>query len=236
MKGRKSALPFELQSLRRRKAAYIDVRNRIRRAAPMLGGQFTTHDYLHGRNGWIDAFFLGRKAPVFYNLTIETARHAFQEAVQDRAWRHSYELAPDREPLFVDAVVDPKSGCRTFGAREPVRYPELDGNTRAEWVQAHLQSVADSGDIEVFEAWELHRDYSVGIGLHATIDVPYITVDAVNGFIDRFRVTEANHRDPVPRAWRYEQLPHWGLEANAVLEPWEWADAEAKAGLAVPDR
>jgi hypothetical protein len=236
MKEIQRGLPFGLQPRRRRKAAYIAVKNRIRRAAPMLGGQFATHDYLHGRNGWIDAFFLGRKAPLFYNLTIETARHAFREAVHDRAWQRSYELAPERESLFLDAGVDPKSGYRTFRGREPARYPELDGNTRVEWVQAHLQPIADSGQIEVFEAWELHRDYVAGIGLHATIDVPYVTIDAVNGFIDRFLATEANYRDPRPRTWRYEQVSPWGLEANAVLEPWEWADAEAKAGQSAPDR
>lgn len=138
--------------------------------------------------------------------------------------------------MFADAVIDPKTGCRKIVPREPVRYPEFDGNTRVEWVQAQLQSVADCGEISVFEEWTLHRDYSCGIGLHATIDVRHLTVDAVNGFIDRFLAIEADYRDPVPRSWRYEQVPYWGIESNALVEPWDWAEAEARAGQPAPAR
>ncbi|RQS68943.1 hypothetical protein DID96_18405 [Burkholderia sp. Bp8963] len=80
----------------------------------------------------------------------------------------------------------------------------------------------------------MHRDYSRGIGLHATLDVRCLKVDAVNGFIDRFLAIEADYRDPVPRSWRYEQVPCWGIESNALVEPWGWAEAEANAGQPAP--
>lgn len=65
------------------------------------------------------------------------------------------------------------------------------------------------------------------IGLHATIDVPVLTIEAVNAFIDRFLMTEANFLDPTPHTYRYEQVSYWGLDSNALIEPWEW-DAAVK--------
>ncbi|MBK7050067.1 MAG: hypothetical protein KBF98_13790 [Rhodoferax sp.] len=54
---KKRHIPFGEQSRHYRKNAYIEIKNLIRRDAPVLGGLFTTHDYMHGKNGWIDGFF-----------------------------------------------------------------------------------------------------------------------------------------------------------------------------------
>jgi hypothetical protein len=204
----------------------MTIQNRIRRAAPVLGGKFTTHTYMDGNNGWIDAHFLGTKPPVFYSLALQTTRCEYKELVRTRAWELSDELSPERElPLFDGAVKDPATGHYVSRRREPVRYPELKDMTRLDWCEAQHQKIADSGDILVFEQWTLHHDYHDGIGLHATIDVPVLTIEAVNAFIDRFLVTEANFMDLTPHSYRYEQVSHWGLDANALIEPWEWEAA-----------
>ena len=215
--------PFAQLSRRRRRDAFIRLKNQIRRAAPILGGKFITHDYLHGRNGWIDAWFLGRKAPRFYNLTLETTRYAYKEAVWDRAWEESYALAPEREPgILARAVKDPKTGHSVIPAREPLRYPEFDNLTRLEWIERQLPTIADARSIQVFEQWSLHGDYAHGIGLHATIDAPFLTMAVINAFIDRFLEGETDHRDPRPRGYRYDEIFHWGLESNALVDPWHY--------------
>jgi hypothetical protein len=108
------------------------VKNRITRAAPLLGGKFTTHSYMHGENGWIDAYFLGTKPPVFYSLALQTTICEYKELVRSRAWELSYDLAPERElPLFDGAVKDPNTGHYVSRRSEPVRYPELGNMTRA---------------------------------------------------------------------------------------------------------
>lgn len=226
---RRKTQPFGQMSRRRQREAYIRVSNQIRRAAPILGGKFTTHDYLHGQNGWIDAYFLGRKAPIFFNLTLATTRHAYKEAVWDKAWEQSYALAPEREPSILDrAVKDPKTGYFVTPARAPSHYSELDDLTRIEWVQRQLPTIADAGTIQVFEEWSLHRDYGYGVGLHATIDAPFLTIDAINAFIERFMKLEAECRDPLPRSYRHDEISHWGLESNALIDPWDWEAAIQK--------
>ncbi|MFM8899601.1 MAG: hypothetical protein ACKOF9_06585 [Burkholderiales bacterium] len=75
-------IPFGAQSRYRRRAAFISVKNDIRRHAGILGGLFSTHDYLHGKNGWIDCMFIGRTPPVFYNCVLETTRNAYKEQVR----------------------------------------------------------------------------------------------------------------------------------------------------------
>ena len=216
--------PFQERSRRNRKSAYMRIKNRIHRAAPVLGGKFTTHTYMRGDNGWIDAHFLGIRPPVFYSLALQTTCYEYKELVRTRAWELSDELAPERDlPLFDGAVKDPTTGHYVSRRREPVRYPELENMTRLDWCGAQHQKIADSGDVQVFEKWTLqHNFHHDGIGLHATINVPVLTIDAVNSFIDRFLTTEANFLDPNPHTYPYEQVPHWGLDANALVEPWDW--------------
>ena len=202
------------------------IQNRIQRAAPVLGGKFTTHTCMHGDNGWIDAHFLGTKPPLFFCLMLQTTLCEYKELVRGRAWELSDELAPEWElPLFEGAVKDPITGHYVSRRREPVRYPELENMTRLDWCEAQHQKIADSGDVQVFEKWTLHHDYHDGIGLHATIDVPVLTIETVNSFIDRFLTTEANFLDSTPHTYRYDQVLHWGLDANALIEPWEWKAA-----------
>ena len=202
------------------------IRSRIQRAAPVLGGKFTTHTYMHGDNSWLDAHFLGTKPPIFYSLMLQTTLCEYKELVRSRAWELSDELAPEWDlPLFDRAVKDPTTGHYTSRRREPVRYPELENMTRLHWCRAQHQKIADSGDIQVFEKWTLHHDYHHGIGLHATINVPVLSIEAVNAFIDRFLMTEANFLDPTPHSYRYDQVLHWELDANALIDPWEWEAA-----------
>lgn len=228
---RKRSVPFLKLAKHRQKEAYIRIRNLIRRAAPVLGGLFYTHDYLHGRNGWVDGYFLSARSTVFYNFALETTRHAYKEAVWDAAWERSCTVAPDREPeLLKHAVKDPKTGNYSVQPSRRTVYPELDGLTRVEWVRNQLRAIADARTIRVFERWSLHPEYVHGVGLHAAIDVDYLTPESVNAFIARFLATEACYRSSVALSYGYDDIPEWGIEANALLEPWEYPDPEVVPG------
>lgn len=220
---RKRPVSFLRLAKHRQKEAYVRIRNLIRRAAPVLGGLFYTHDYLHGRNGWVDGYFLSPRPPVFYNFSLETTRHAYKEAAWDAAWERSCVLAPDRAPeLLKHAVKDPKTGNYSVQQSQQTVHPELDGLTRVEWARNQLRVIADAKTIRVFEGWSLHREYVHGVGLHATIDVDYLTTETVNAFIARFLATEAGYRSTVALSYGYDDIPEWEIEANALLEPWEY--------------
>ncbi|MDT8990580.1 hypothetical protein RQP54_06840 [Curvibacter sp. APW13] len=222
--------PFNRRTRQAQKRAYWQLLGKIRRVAPVLGGRFYTRHYMHGENGWADVFFLGNRKPIYYNLCIQTASYAYKELVSSRAWELSYELAPLDLDLSISerTAKDPVSGLYVTSPREPYRYPELNDMTRYEWAQAENQRIADSLEIQVFEHWTLRREYHSGIGLHATIDVPFVTIEAVNAFIERFLASEANFTGKTPRSFRFDEIPYWGLESNAICDPGDWAN-EAKS-------
>ncbi|MCC7548411.1 MAG: hypothetical protein IT532_11655 [Burkholderiales bacterium] len=209
--------PFGEQSRRRRNRKYIGVKNRIRHTAPILGGRFTTHDYLHGGNGWMDALFLGRKAPAFYCLALQTTWHAYKEAVFKRASRLFEERFPEAASPYA-CVWDRKTRLYQPHGNDAHHYPELVGMTRSAWEARQSRLIANSGEVQVHEEWKLLRNYTHGIGLHASIDAPFLTIDAINIFITRFLRTEADFRDPTPRSYRYEQIPSWGMEMSTLID------------------
>lgn len=214
---------FANRPRRSKKAAYISVKNDIRRAAPILGGKFTTPNYIHGDNSWLDLYFLGPQAPIFYNVSLSTTKYAYVQAVQKEAMDRSYALVAETEPSWLDrSYKDPISGHWITPAYEEPIHPEFGGLTRYEWERSQFEDIANSGTIQVFQAWSLHHDYSVGIGLHATIDLPSLTIEHVNAFIEQFMKAPMAHRDSNPCSYRFDEIRNWGVESNAVAYPWEW--------------
>lgn len=222
---RKKHKPYGDLSSRRRKQIYIRMKNQIRRSAPNLGGLFYTHDYMHGQNGWIDLYFIGKNR-VVYNVTLETTRCAYKEAVSDAAWDAADARLPRKLDLFSKSVKDPVTGLWTLHREPEVGHAEYDGLTRFEFVQREERRIADAGTVKVFEHWTLHRDYAFGVGLHATIDVPFLTVDAVNDFIRRFiEDGEKAYQSSEAKSYTHDEIAHWGLESNAIVEPWEYSQS-----------
>lgn len=220
--------PFSCRSRTVQKRAYWQVLSNIRRAGPVLGGRFYTHHYMHGQNGWIDGYFLGVEKPDFFNFVLATTPYAYKEMVESRAWDLSYEVTPvDLDlSIFERTVKDPASGLYVTPPHVPFCYPELDGLTRYEWTRTQHQRIADSLEIKVFERWTLHHDYSHGIGLHATIDVPFLTTETVNRFIDRFLKSEGEFTSQEPRSFGFNEIVNWGIEPNQIAQPWEWGSGE----------
>ncbi len=230
MINRKRHTPFHARSSKARKLAYIRTKNNIRRAAPVLGGLFYTHDYVHGQNGWVDIYFLGKEKGVFYNVTLQTARYEYKEEVSHAAWEAADALVPHRFNLFEDAKKDPVTGHWVSNPKPEGALDAFGGKTRWEWIHEKEKEIADARTHKVHARVELDRDYAHGIGLHATIDVPFLTVDAINAFIRDFLARgEKPWRDENALSFNNEEVGYWGLESNALVEPWDVADALAKA-------
>ncbi len=65
--------------------------------------------------------------------------------------------------------------------------------------------------------------------MNATINVPFLTVEVVNQFVDRFLAQPQDYRDQTPLTFRHAEIRDWGLESNAVIDPWDWAAAMTQA-------
>jgi hypothetical protein len=204
-------------SARKKKNIYISIKNQIPRAAPFVGGLFYSHDYLHGENGWVDGYFIGKNRTV-YNFALQTTRYAYKEAVSDAAFDATDERVP-RPPIRFER--DPKTGYSTMVSEPDVARAEFDGLRRWDWIKEEERRIADAGTVKVVAEVTLHRDYYRGIGLHGTLDVPSLTVDAINAFIRQFLETEAPSRAAEPISYRHDEIKYWGLESNAIVEPWE---------------
>jgi hypothetical protein len=72
---------------------------------------------------------------------------------------------------------------------------------RMDCAKVQLLSIAIEGTIQALEKWPLHRDYSYGIGLHAILGVPFLTIDAINRFVERYLASESAYR--VPQSCNY---------------------------------
>lgn len=232
MINRKNRTPFHKRSCKARKLAYIRMKNNIRRAAPLLGGLFYTHDYVHGQNGWVDIYFLGKAKGVFYNVTLQTARYEYKEEVSQAAWDAADALVPHRFNLFEDAKKDPVTGHWVSNPKPEGSLDAFGGLTRWDWIRGEEARIADARTVKVHARVELDRDYAHGIGLHATIDVPFLTVDAINAFIRDFLARgEKAWRDDNALSYSHEEVGYWGLESNALVEPWDVAKALEEASM-----
>jgi hypothetical protein len=92
---------------------------------------------------------------------------------------------PQRNMTFRSSTA--RSGARyqvypSMLRKQPYRYLELGNLTRRERAKAQCQKIADSLEIKVFECLGLHRRYYNGIGIHVTINIPFLTFDTVNDF------------------------------------------------------
>lgn len=222
MINRKRHTPFHKRSCKARKLAYIRMKNNIRRSASLLGGLFYTHDYIHGQNGWVDIYFLGKAKGVFYNVTLQTARYEYKEEVSQAAWDAADVLVPHRFNLFEDAKKDPVTGHWVSNPKPEGALDAFGGLTRWDWIREKEKAIAEARTVKVHARVELDRDYAHGIGLHATIDVPFLTVEAINAFIRQFLADgEKAWRDQNALSFSHEEVGYWGLESNQLVEPWE---------------
>lgn len=225
---RKRRKPFHKRSCKERKLAYIRIKNNILRAAPVLGGLFYTHDYVHGKNSWVDIYFLGKAKGVFYNVTLQTARYEYKEEVSQAAWDAAEELVPRRR-----AVKDPVTGHWSRNLKPEGALAEFGERTRLDWILGEEARIANARSVKVYARLELDREYAHGIGLHSTIDVPFLGADEINAFVRDFLAGgEITWRDEKALSFSHEEVGYWGLESNQLVEPWdvEAALAEANTG------
>lgn len=147
---------------------------------------FHSHDILTDGVSWCDVDFLGRDKFTFWNATLETTAYSRHAKIDSAAFNQAYDaLTPEEHALRPKWTFKPVAGKPGFSeivfGKEPA-FEKFEGRTFQEQVR-HLEGVLD---FPVFESIEVDRSYRFGIGLHATIDAPLLTVEIIESFVDMF--------------------------------------------------
>jgi hypothetical protein len=217
--------PFRDQSRRRRKRDTMRIRTRIARHAPILGGLFTTPDYMHADMQWADFYFLSSRRNTFFNATAVTARRSFFEEAESLARSRSYEIAPlsDAPIRWREMFKKRPDGNYEYVARPEVAQSAFGGLTRNEWIASEERRLIETGGVVVRAGWARDVKYRYGIGLHVLLDVPSITIDALNTFITQFRsMGENDWQSSVIRTFSAADMPKDRVQSNLLLDPDEW--------------
>lgn len=189
---------------------FIDVKNRIRRAAPVLGGHFYTHDFIDQQTQWIDFYFLRDSKPYYWAATISTAKYALQEQAEEKA------MDELEEKLGIHWYTLPH-------AQRLSSFNALGGLTYLQWLSKRQKQILDEQAMTVKESVSLEPGYYYNEGLAIIVDTDQITVDIINQFIHEFR--QAGEKP-----WQSDEMISYPMKdidcgrglVNPVLEPWDW--------------
>ena len=168
-------------------------------------------------NQEVQIYFPGLDGHTIWNAYVFTAAYAYwgniSEIVSNKAW----ELAPEKSRRLLDDLIpqyDASGRFKHYIMKEESPHPALGNKTRGEFMQEYESELIrnDTGNTApVFEEFRIEPGFEYGIGLYATIDVPTITVDALESMIAKFRAMGE-------KPWKSETpVPHDRLPRDTFL-------------------
>jgi len=171
----------------------FDMKHRIKKG-PYPG--FHTHDEMDDKQSWADICFLGRDKFTFWNATLVSPADAREEILSTRAWEVTEAIVP--LPLWEKGV---KFSDWLNRPRET--YPEFDGRTHGEQINHLVKEWKSDQSLGLVHLnAQIDYKYQFGIGLYGVVDAPYVTVEAVDQFIEKFRdLGEVGFYEDVPVSW-----------------------------------
>lgn len=209
-------------SRKHKKLMCIQHRNELRKSTPFLGGIFTTYDVIDGvKTQWADIVFLSKRYKnVLYNVTIETAKLNFFDKIESQSLKefHSYaEEAAEEEDI--------QDFLKSYGMRTQ-KIEEYLGVSQFDWLAKRNEEL--SHQCVTREYCKKDKTYRYGIGLYIVIDVPALSIEAINGFIEAFwKGGEQEWMSNRTRTYDMEDHTNVGV-CNAVAEPQEWVECVAE--------
>jgi hypothetical protein len=207
-------IPFSALSRHKQRDAFIKLRGRINRTKRTYGPNFTSDLVLNepGRhavfNDWFQFYFLGLDGHTIWNTYLFTAGHDYWEKISSLAYDEADRLNPKDGSVersikdWLIPVYD-SAGRKTHSVmRESKPVAALGGVTRREFLSdcAARLIKADTGSAaQVFEGFDIQRNYEYGIGVRAVMDVPEINREAIETMIAKFRAMgEQSWKSKIP--------------------------------------
>ncbi|MDL2307308.1 hypothetical protein LJC48_04695 [Desulfovibrio sp. OttesenSCG-928-C06] len=207
--------PFETLSPRKRANAVIKLRNKIRMQSPACSHRFWGgRELLDQDRPWhyqqdTRVLFCGTDKRVYWNAYIQTAKRVFWDKVSDLARERAKDMLSAEELeqsgvfKFISTESDAWGYPKLFALEEHTHiYPQFGGLTLSEYEKTLELEIIASSPPDVYESFEIDRNFESGIGLYVVVDAEYLTLDTVECIIDRFiEVGEKNWASgtPVPR-------------------------------------
>lgn len=176
--------PFITLPLHKRRDECVALGNKIRRDAYMFGGAFHAPEVPEGK--WADLAFLGQAKGVLWNASTVTLQAFREQAAEEMSWDIALEKLPE------DVRDDAWRGY-LFGKLNPEKdlgRLEFGGKTMGEYLKETRANILASNPPIIEEHFGVEIDYCWGIGLTMVLDVPEMSVDAIEDGIKKFRVIE----------------------------------------------
>lgn len=172
--------PFITRPLHRRRDECVALGNKIRHNAHTFGGSFHAPEIPEGT--WADFFFLGQAKGVLWNTSAITLQAATNQAAEEMAWDRALGELPEdvRDDAWRDYIFGKLNPEKELGRLE------FGGKTLGECMQELRADIL--ANIEEHVGVEI--EYCWGIGLTMVLDVPEMSVAAVEEGIRKFREIE----------------------------------------------
>lgn len=205
--------PFIELSKSRRREAVIQLKNRIRRDSGTYGGLFTSHLVIdeEGRPDVfchdVDVYFPGTDKFTIWNAEISTVTSELWSKVHSMAFNRAWSELTDEdteEESRMDFIPDSRSSTGKIltyrlGEKPVRRYSQFENRTLREQIAFLERDILENNPPEIYESFSLDREYAYGIGLKMVVDEDFMSLEAINRAIERFRsLGEAEWRAEKP--------------------------------------
>lgn len=144
---------------------------------------FKTYDYFGDGLSWADAYFVGRDKFTLWNAIFVTVIQQIDDERSSTAFDRVYALLTEEERAenfrmnFGPRQAD---GCRELLFGEPMKFDKFEGRTFREEVERIEQMTEPTGRERV----KFLPKYRYGYGVEICLDVPKLTPQIIEDFID----------------------------------------------------
>lgn len=168
------------RAIRRNRKWIKDARSKYRDASKL----FYTHHYLGEGSNWADIYFPGqfRGSKCLWNATIITVKHAYLEAVENKA------LEMNELPYGDTQFEKMDNG-----------YSRMVFDEQTEKWNQHTneleEQLFESGEIKVQPGYEAEEGYHLGIGIMIIVDAQWLTNEIIEAAIARLQKEDIRDYD-----------------------------------------
>lgn len=183
----KKHVPFYNQTRQQRNLKYIQTKNLIQKEFKTKGRLFYSHHVINSKDGqekestngfdWCDIYFMSKKHRHFYNVCLITTKTAASDLLVDLIC-----YSENNKIKMLKDTVKNEMGWKTVEWTDDA----LAYFARRDAYQANkLEELKDASlNVKVGESFDFQ--YTGGVGLYVTLDVPELTEEAINQYISDF--------------------------------------------------